>query len=409
MGLKRLIKIMQQNKLFENDISIKEKESILIGGIKTNRIYGEFWTSKQRQASSLQEISYRACFKPQLPRYFIQKYTSANEIVYDPFAGRGTTTIEAGLLGRKVIQNDINPLSIVLSKPRLYVPTFNQISERLSEIKISASLKSTLDLSMFFEKETLNEILCLRHYFKRKVQENTFDNIDSWIQMVATNRLTGHSPGFFSVYTFPPNQAVSQASQIKINQKRKQQPTYKDTKKLILKKTQQLQKSLSTTDINNLRNALKTSLFLTNTADQTPEIKSDSVSLIVTSPPFLDVVDYKDDNWLRTWFNDINSDIIGKQITMSKTVEKWSEDMQKIFHELTRVLKKGGQVAFEVGEVKAGKIKLDEIIVPLGVNAGLSCDSILINTQDFTKTSNIWGVKNNQQGTNTNRIVVFIK
>ena len=149
---------MRQNKLFKNDISIKEKESILIDGIKTNRIYGEFWTSKQRQASSLQEISYRACFKPQLPRYFIQKYTSANEIVYDPFAGRGTTTIEAGLLGRKVIQNDINPLSIVLSKPRLYVPTFNQISERLSEIKISASLKSTLDLSMFFEKETLNEI-----------------------------------------------------------------------------------------------------------------------------------------------------------------------------------------------------------------------------------------------------------
>jgi hypothetical protein len=31
----------------------------------------EFWTSRQRQASSLHEISYRACFKPQLPRFFI--------------------------------------------------------------------------------------------------------------------------------------------------------------------------------------------------------------------------------------------------------------------------------------------------------------------------------------------------
>lgn len=31
----------------------------------------EFWTSKQRQANSLHEISYRACFKPQLPRFFI--------------------------------------------------------------------------------------------------------------------------------------------------------------------------------------------------------------------------------------------------------------------------------------------------------------------------------------------------
>ena len=35
----------------------------------------EFWTSKQRAASSLHEISYRACFKPQLPRFFIERLT----------------------------------------------------------------------------------------------------------------------------------------------------------------------------------------------------------------------------------------------------------------------------------------------------------------------------------------------
>src|SRR5215207_154864 len=28
----------------------------------------EYWTARQRQASSLHEVSYRACFKPQLPR-----------------------------------------------------------------------------------------------------------------------------------------------------------------------------------------------------------------------------------------------------------------------------------------------------------------------------------------------------
>ncbi len=31
----------------------------------------EFWTSKQRAAHSLHEISYRACFKPQLPKFFL--------------------------------------------------------------------------------------------------------------------------------------------------------------------------------------------------------------------------------------------------------------------------------------------------------------------------------------------------
>ncbi|MFA4848174.1 MAG: DNA methyltransferase, partial [Methanoregula sp.] len=60
----------------------------------------EFWTSRQRQASSIHEISYRACFKPQLPRFFINLLTKKGDIVYDPFSGRGTTVIEAGLMGR---------------------------------------------------------------------------------------------------------------------------------------------------------------------------------------------------------------------------------------------------------------------------------------------------------------------
>ena len=38
----------------------------------------EFWTNKQRQACSIHEVSYRACFKPQLPKYFIDKYDKEN-------------------------------------------------------------------------------------------------------------------------------------------------------------------------------------------------------------------------------------------------------------------------------------------------------------------------------------------
>src|SRR6058998_2781258 len=82
----------------------------------------EFWTSKQRAASSLHEISYRACFKPQLPRFFIERLTSENDTVYDPFMGRGTTLVEAALLGRKPLGCDANPLSVVLVSPRLIPP-----------------------------------------------------------------------------------------------------------------------------------------------------------------------------------------------------------------------------------------------------------------------------------------------
>ena len=36
----------------------------------------EFWTAKQRAANRLHEVSYRACFKPQLPRFFIERLSN---------------------------------------------------------------------------------------------------------------------------------------------------------------------------------------------------------------------------------------------------------------------------------------------------------------------------------------------
>ncbi|NLA27715.1 MAG: site-specific DNA-methyltransferase, partial [Firmicutes bacterium] len=97
------------------------------------------------------------------------------------------------------------------------------------------------------------------------------------------------------------------------------------------------------------------------------------------------------------------------KITMSRTVEEWSAVMGQVFSELFRVTAPGGWVAFEVGEVSKGKIKLEEYVVPLGLNAGFKCLGIIINLQEFTKTSNIWGVGNNKLGTNTNRIALFYK
>src|SRR3972149_664040 len=75
-------------------------DSIETSGISVPRFSAEYWTSRQRQASSLHEISYRACFKPQLPRFFIERFTRSGDVVYDPFMGRGTTILEAGVLGR---------------------------------------------------------------------------------------------------------------------------------------------------------------------------------------------------------------------------------------------------------------------------------------------------------------------
>src|SRR5438067_13718753 len=122
----------------------------------------EFWTSKQRAASSLHEISYRACFKPQLPRFFIERLTAAGDTVYDPFLGRGTTTIEAALLGRRVAGCDINPLTSILTSPRLRPPTIREVRELLAMVDWNYDDEINQELLTFYHPDTLREICALR-------------------------------------------------------------------------------------------------------------------------------------------------------------------------------------------------------------------------------------------------------
>jgi len=397
---------------FDTQDSPKTKtiiEHFECSGIQIPRYINEYWTSKQRQNNPIHEISYRACFKAELPRFFISLLSKEKDNIYDPFSGRGTTVIEAALLNRNIIANDINPLSTILSKPRLFIPSPKDVKDRLEKIKFKKNQKAEIDLSMFYHPETESEIVSLRNYFIKKEKNKEEDFIDIWIRMVATNRLTGHSKNFFSVYTLPPNQAVTQERQKKINSKQKQKPEYKDVKYIIQKKSRDLTKGLNELLINQLKSIGSKAQFLNEDARVNSKLKSNSIQLTVTSPPFLDIVNYVEDNWLRCWFNNIDIKKVVENITIAKNLNDWEEIMSKVFIELYRITKNDGYVTFEVGEIRKGKIKLDEHVVPLGISAGFECLGVIVNLQKFTKTANIWGVSNNTFGTNTNRIVLFRK
>lgn len=377
--------------------------------LKNKKIRGEFWTSGQRKGCALHEISYRACFKPQVPRFFIERYSRPGDIVYDPFMGRGTTILEAVLCGREAIGNDVNPLSTILVEPRLSIASLDAIRARLWSLSLEGLEQAETDLSMFYHPQTLSELLGLRRYLSKRKMAGEEDQIDRWIRMVATNRLTGHSAGFFSVYTLPPNQAASQRDQERINKSRKQTPPYRNVRELIYRKSRRMISALRAEEAQSLSDSLDRVILMTNDARQTSSIMSNSVQLTVTSPPFLDIVDYVKDNWLRCWFNEIPVEQIEGGITRTRTLDSWRDVMSGVFKELFRITKPKGFVAFEVGEVRKKTIHLDEVVAPMGELAGFRAVKTLINTQHFTKTAHIWGVQNNLGGTNTNRVVLFQK
>lgn len=118
-------------------------------------------------------------------------------------------------------------------------------------------------------------------------------------------------------------------------------------------------------------------------------------------------MDYAADNWLRCWFCGIDRKVV--EITIAKQPEAWHDAMREVFVDLFRVLRPGKFVAFEVGEVRGGSIRLEEVVIPSAMGAGFEPGLVLVNSQQFTKTANRWGVTNNRKGTNTNRIVLLQK
>ena len=363
-------------------------------------LINEFWTSGQRQAHSLHEVSYRACFKPQLPEFFISRLTLVGEAVYDPFMGRGTTPIQAALQGRQPVGNDINPLSRLLTRPRLSPPNLHDVAARLAEVPWHTGAIDRPDLLAFYHPHTLQKLSALRAWLlaRAPLAETAPDPIDDWIRAVSLNRLTGHSPGFFSVYTMPPNQAVSADTQLKINANRNQTPPPRDIIAIILKKTRSLLKD-------GVPPRHPKPILGVGLASATPYVPDQSVSLVVTSPPFLDIVQYAADNWLRCWFAGI--DVSSVPIGMHRTEKAWTLMVRETLVEQARVLRSGGHVAFEVGEVRGGKVLLERLVWAAAETLPFDRLAVLVNQQEFTKTANCWGVGNNSKGTNSNRIVVL--
>ena len=390
---------------------------------------GELWTARQRQMHRLHYVvSYRASFKPELPdffiRHFLLKENKKKAIVLDPFGGRGTTLIQANLLGLSGLHNDLNPVSLFLARARQSIPPLKDLIARTESLpleldKEKVGKKCSIQYSIpnrdrrrllpFFEESTLYEIFNLRSLLlSTKLYK---DRELAYIALTALSRLHGHSDGFLSVYSFP-QISIMPAAQMKNNLKSGYKPEYRPLKPRIIRK---LKTDLSMPLPTGFAKAASKNRYLQADARKLYAIDSNSVDLIITSPPFLNKVDYQKDNWMRAWFLDAEESIDKSPPTMIADLQGWCDFMEAVMLEMGRVLKPKAHAVIEVGEVSIGSKQqnLEEAMavrLPLKVDGGLlKVKEVFINQQEFTKLSHCWSVANNKKGTNSNRCLILQK
>ena len=126
---------------------------------------------------------YPAKFFPELPRWLIKRYSQENDRILDPFAGSGTTNVEALLSRRNSVGIDVDPFSRFISKVKV-TPLVEKELKLAQKVLLEAildyrpSLISESDLPDFpyrdnwFNKEILLELT----YLKKQIQSLDTNN-----------------------------------------------------------------------------------------------------------------------------------------------------------------------------------------------------------------------------------------
>ncbi len=247
---------------------------------------------------------YFAMFPHTFARAQILAHSRPGDTVLDPFSGRGTTLLESLLLGRRGIAVDINPVAACVTGAKSRVPDLPAIEARIDELEEAFAVASHDDLnhearslSPFFRRAffhtTLRELLFVRSCLKWAT-----DSTDCFLAALILGSLHGEmdrSPSYFSNQmprTISPKPAYSLR--------------YWDRRGLWPKKRRVFEILRSRAELR-FRDAPPqtpgTSVLVDVREAATALTQhTNSVDLVVTSPPYLDVTSYEEDQWLRLWF-----------------------------------------------------------------------------------------------------------
>jgi hypothetical protein len=352
--------------------------------------------------------SYHGMFPAKLAHYFIQRYSKPGGVVLDPFSGRGTVPLQARAEGRHTICNDLNPLAYVLSKAKTNPPTWNAVEKCLDGLETEYRRKRVSepcvpgDIRMLYHPNTLRQICYLREFLLREPlarwsrEELMIGGALAGI-MHGSHRRDGTSqylsismPNTFSMSPPYVEKYIREKNLVAPNQ---------DVFECLRDKLARLYLDSTSGPAGYSCSEDASSLLRGN------RIKADSVDLIVTSPPYLQVVNYGTANWIRLWF--LGLDEVGRErgagrrslnasLDHRHTYTSYRDFLLRTLRGMRRVLRQDGVAVLLIGDVAdPGKRPLPlaaQIWQDVGNETGLQMLSLIEDHLPVqNKVSRIWG------------------
>lgn len=241
---------------------------------------------------------YFAMFPESFVAEQLLSYTRPTDLVFDPFCGRGTAVLESLLNYRSAIGSDINPVAACLAGAKAQVPDLEKIIDRLEEIeslfKSSEAAEPPTDFfAACYHPRTFGEILHLKSILNWK--EN---HVDRFISAVMLGVLHGesHRSDMCLSNRMPRTISTKPDYSVRWWKERNMTAPERETFKVVRQATT-FRFSKAPPKAQGL-----VALCDARHAGEVFTKYHNQVTLIVTSPPYLNTTDYSEDQWLRMWF-----------------------------------------------------------------------------------------------------------
>jgi hypothetical protein len=296
-------------------------------------------------------------FIPQIPSYLVQILSSHQSIIWDPFCGSGTTGIEAALLGRTALMSDVNSACLLISSGQAAalssvtreclerVMKRTEWTRRSDYVGIRGEGASE-ELVHWFDADTLSQL----RYVWKCIE-------DSWSDPVEYSLLAT----MFSDVLFRCAAASTKQTSSGLKRRhhwgwiadnvRPRRPGRHDAVTLFRKRVGHvvdLQRSLGTREVGRIR--------IEQRDARASWVKPGSVDTIITSPPYLGMIDYASANRLTyLWMGwDLNRERqleIGARARRERKDEpaQYLEAMGLAVRQCYRALGQGGYCAVVIG------------------------------------------------------------
>ena len=235
------------------------------------------------------------------PEAFAEKHlvlSPDNATILDPFSGRGTTVFQSLLSGRVGLGVDVNPVAVCVSRAKADPPTAAEVRARIDDLEAKFEpTEGALTNDPFFQAcyhvDTLQQVLWLRDVLAWRT-----DRVDCFIAAMACGCLHGESHRSARVFSnrMPRTIATKPAYSVRWWEKHGYVAPARDVFDILRQEAdfRFVSPIPALTGVVKEGDARRASVLLEDHAGK--------VDAVITSPPYLDVTHFREDQWLRVWF-----------------------------------------------------------------------------------------------------------